>query len=158
MTRGLRDTPEARQAVLDALRWAQPDVILTHHPSDPSTDHAMTARLTAQMLLSLPAPLIPASEPPCAKQPSLFFWDVLAGGDFRPEVYVDITATFDRKLQALACHDSQVSWMGEYMEDTLPELTRAINRYRGAQQGVRYAEAFTAHRLHGFMPDLKLLP
>ena len=155
---GLRDTEEARRAVLEAMRWAEPDVILTHHPSDPSTDHAMTARLATQMIISLPAPLSPVAEPPCDKKPSLFFWDVLAGGDFRPEAYVDISATFDRKLQALACHDSQVSWMGEFMEDGLPELTEAINRYRGAQVGVRYAEAFAAHRLHGFMPDFRLLP
>jgi LmbE family N-acetylglucosaminyl deacetylase len=155
---GLRDTEEARRAVLEAMRWAQPDVILTHHPSDPSTDHGMTGRLVARMMLSLPAPLAPASEPPCDKKPSLFFWDVIAGGDFRPEAYVDISATFDRKLEALTRHESQVSWMGEYMEDSLPELTRAMNRYRGMQCGVRYAEAFCAHRIHGFMPDFKLLP
>ncbi len=155
---GLRDTEEARRAVLEAMRWARPDVILTHHPSDPSTDHAMIGRLATQMIISLPAPLAPASEPATDQKPSLFFWDVLAGGDFRPEAYVDVSATFERKLQALERHVSQVSWMGEFMEDSLPELTRAMNRYRGMQSGARYAEAFCAHRVHGFMPDFKLLP
>ncbi len=155
---GLRDTEEARRAVLEAMRWAEPDVILTHHPSDPSTDHGMTGQLVTRMILSLPAPLVPASVPPIDKKPSLFLWDVIAGGEFRPEAYVDISASFDRKLAALERHVSQVSWMGEFMEDGLPELTRAMNRYRGMQCGVRYAEAFCAHRIHGFMPDLKLLP
>ncbi len=155
---GLRDTEEARRAVLEAMRWAQPDVILTHHPSDPSTDHAMTGRLVTQMIISLPAPLAPVSEPPSDQKPSVFFFDVLAGGDFRPEVYVEISATFERKIAALERHASQVSWMGEFMEDSLPELTRAMNRYRGMQCGVRYAEAFCAHRIHGFMPDFRLLP
>ena len=49
----LFDTPETRRSVLTAIRWADPDVIFTHHPRDWSTDHNVTAKLVTEVLLSV---------------------------------------------------------------------------------------------------------
>jgi LmbE family N-acetylglucosaminyl deacetylase len=67
----LLDTNETRTQVLDAMRWADPDVIFTHYPEDESTDHAMTSKLVREMLLSLPGRNQQSNEKPCSKKVSL---------------------------------------------------------------------------------------
>jgi len=155
---GLQDTPEVRRAVIDAIRWAAPGVIFTHLPGDPSTDHNVTGTIVARVLLSLPGKNIPASEPPLAKAPSLFFWDTAAGLHFEPEAYVDISETMDEKLRALALHKSQFAWMSNFQASSLTEHSRIVAAFRGVAVGCAYAEGFRAHRVHGYMPDFKLLP
>ena len=155
---GLQDTPEVRRAVIDAIRWAAPGVIFTHLPGDPSTDHNVTGTIVGRVLLSLPGKNIPASEPPLAKPPSLFFWDTAAGLHFEPEAYVDISETMDEKLRALALHKSQFAWMSNFQASSLTEHSRIVAAFRGVAVGCAYAEGFRAHRIHGYMPDFKLLP
>ena len=88
----------------------------------------------------------------------MFFWDTASGVNFMPEAYVDITEFFEQKIEALKKHASQTGSMGEFIEESLPELCRAMARFRGMQVGCRYAEGFSAFRIMGFMPDFKLLP
>lgn len=154
----LLDTRESRRAVLNAMRWANPDVIFTNPPFDVSADHAMTGKLVTEVLLSLPAKLVPADEPPATKAPSVFFWDTAGGIGFEPETYVDVSDVIDQKIEAVSKHVSQSEWMSLYCEDDLGEFARAIARFRGIQAGCKYAEGFRAHRVHGFMPDFHLLP
>lgn len=70
-------------------------------------------------------------------------WDVaelwMTGFGDGPDL-VDITATFERKLEALRCHVTQ---LGEW--DPEPRM-RAMAQDRGAQAGVGLAEAFTMLR------------
>lgn len=154
----LLDTVESRRTVLNAIRWANPEVILTHYPGDPSTDHAMTGRIVSEVILSVPGKLVPADEPAISKAPSIFFWDTFAGISFMPEVYIDITETMDLKLQGLELYVSQREWMDVFTEESFVEYVRTQCRFRGMQAGCRYAEAFIPHRVQGFMPNFKLLP
>lgn len=57
-----------------------------------------------------------------------------------PTVYVDITATIDRKVEALLCHKSQV---GPEVEQWIREW----NAETGKKAGCAYAEAFRVIRL-----------
>lgn len=66
----------------------------------------------------------------------------LYGAD-EPDAWVDVTATFERKLAALACHRSQVERLPGLAED----MQRCNARY-GRQKGYTYAEAFKV--LHPF--------
>jgi LmbE family N-acetylglucosaminyl deacetylase len=57
------------------------------------------------------------------------------------DTFVDITATIDRKVEALRCHKSQIhDWP---VEEWLRERAKA----RGAVQGMEYAESFRTFRL-----------
>lgn len=56
----LTDTPEVRREILNAVRWADPDVILTNYPGDNSTHHAITGRIVGRVLLSCGSKLIPS--------------------------------------------------------------------------------------------------
>ena len=79
----LFDTEEVRIAVLDTIRWADPDVVFTHYPGDPSVDHRIVGQMVADVLLSLSSPLQPTDSPPISKMPSLFFGDYYSP-DFIP--------------------------------------------------------------------------
>jgi N-acetylglucosamine malate deacetylase 1 len=155
---GLQDTPETRKAVIEAIRWANPEVILTNPPWDGSTDHAMTGRIVSQVLLSLPGKLILASLPPIQKAPSLFFWDTGGGINFNPEILVDISEFMETKMEALHKHQSQYAWMLTFMEDDLYEACRILARFRGIQRGCKYAEGFVGHKVLGYFADYRLLP
>lgn len=154
----LIDSQEVRRSVINAMRWANPDVILTNPPWDPSPDHAETGKIVSKLLLSLPGKNIPADEPPVTKKVSLFFWDIPSAMNFQPEVYVDIGDCLDKKLEALGRHKSQVEWMANYTDDDFLEFCTALARIRGIQAGCKYAEGFCAFRIHGYSPNYKLLP
>ena len=154
----LHDTPETRNAFLNAIRWANPDVILTHSPKDTSTDHAMTAKLITEVLLIVGAKLVITEEKPIDKAPSVFFWDIPGGFCFEPEIYVDISDYIEEKIQAIGCHQSQLSWMEGFLSDDYLESMRVQSRFRGYQCGCKYAEGFIAYRIQGFVADYRLLP
>jgi N-acetylglucosamine malate deacetylase 1 len=155
---GLIDSEKLRRDIVSAMRWADPDVIFTNYPGDMSTDHNVTGSTVSRLMLSLPGRNVPADAPPTTKTPSLFYWDCGAGLHFEPEVYVDITDTMDEKLRALALHKSQYAWMSNFQDATLTDHSRIIGEFRGLAVGKKYAEAFRAFRIHGYMPDFKLLP
>jgi LmbE family N-acetylglucosaminyl deacetylase len=61
----------------------------------------------------------------------------------QPNAWVDITATFERKMAAIDCHRSQV---GDRPD--IAAQIRRCNRDYGQQAGTTYAEAFKV--LHPF--------
>ena len=155
---GLQDTPETRRAVLTAIRWANPDIILTNPPWDPSTDHGMTGRLVTQVLLSVGGKQHPADLPPIDKTPQVFFWDIPGGIGFQPEFYVDISQEMDTKLKAIQCHASQNAWTSTFMDDDFLEYAQALSKFRGLQAAVDFAEGFVSHKMYAFMADPRNLP
>ena len=150
----LLDTPVTRRAVLNAMRWAKPDVILTHHPEDSSTDHAETSKLVSKLLLSLPGKLVPADEPPIQKFPSVFYWTSSGNA----EVFVDISEVIDLKLKAISKHESQYAWLRTFGTEDFVENIKLSNQANGLWVGYKYAECFVPLRMPGFMPDVKLMP
>lgn len=148
---GLFDTPETRRAVLTAIRWARPDVILTHNPRDLSTDHNMTARLVVEVILSVGGKLHSADLPPIDEDPQIFFEGTKA--------FVDISEEMDEKLEMLRCHKSQIPWMATFKDGKdFTEEIEVTNRAYGLWTGSRYAEGFEAFKELGFTADYRLLP
>ena len=58
-------------------------------------------------------------------------------GAEQPDTWVDISSTIERKLEAIACHRSQMSRVSTLMDDL-----RVCNANYGKQGGSAYAEAF----------------
>ena len=69
--------------------------------------------------------------------------EVYLFGTDDPDEWVDITATFERKMESIACHQSQVA----SLRDLALQLSHC-NRDRGVTRGYTYAEAFKV--LHPF--------
>jgi LmbE family N-acetylglucosaminyl deacetylase len=63
---------------------------------------------------------------------------VYLSGTHEPNVWVDIAASIDRKIEALLCHASQLTETGEWFNEFLRESAEAAGR----AAGVTYAEGF----------------
>lgn len=63
---------------------------------------------------------------------------VYLSGTLEPDVWVDIGATIDVKVEALLCHESRLGETGEWLR----QLVRRRAEEGGRQAGVAYAEGF----------------
>jgi len=63
---------------------------------------------------------------------------VLLSGTLEPDVWVDIGATLEAKIDALYCHRSQLDEAGEFLREALTHRAEEA----GELAGVRYAEGF----------------
>jgi LmbE family N-acetylglucosaminyl deacetylase len=138
----LFSTEQTRLDFLNVIRQARPDVILTHSPNDYHPDHRMTAQIVCDVRIMITVPNIKTEAPPCETLPEIYFFDTMAGIDFVPQHYVDISRTFNMKKQMLACHKSQSSWLEDQYNMTYLDFIDCVGRFRGLQCGVPYAECF----------------
>jgi len=84
--------------------------------------------------------------------------DTLAGIGFIPTEYVDISDVMDLKLEALACHESQIKWMRDHDGIDFLDFVRTCNKYRGLQASVSYAEGFRQYAGWPRFKTSRLLP
>ncbi|MBP1994714.1 PIG-L deacetylase family protein [Paenibacillus eucommiae] len=140
----LFDREETRLTFIDVMRQAQADVVLTHYPQDLyNPDHTITGQIANDVAIMTTVPNIVTNHPPIAKIPVVYFIETLAGLNFHPEEYVDITDTIEIKQKMLAKHESQVGdWLKDQYGSNAAEMVEIISRFRGIQSGVRYAEGF----------------
>ena len=127
---------------LNMVRQARPDVILTHAPSDYHPDHRTTGGILWDIRVMTTVPNIKTQAPPCEKIPEIYYYDTIAGIEFIPQHYVDISETFELKKKMLACHKSQAHWLENQYNLSYLEFIEYTGRYRGLQCGTRFAECF----------------
>ena len=143
---------EARDRIVDVIRYANPDFIITHNPDDYMPDHTAVSRLAfdASFAATLPnyeyKKHFSNENSPVSKLVPIYYMSPSGGVGFLPEEYVDITDFIDIKLDALACHKSQHEWLGEHTGTDFIEETKTFSRYYGYQSGVTYAEPFRVCR------------
>jgi LmbE family N-acetylglucosaminyl deacetylase len=138
----LIETKEVRLDVINVIRKVQPDIIITHHPEDYHPDHRETARIIFAASFVCTIPNVRTEHEHCEKIPPVFYMDSISGVNFNPEVYVDITDTFDLKVKALSCHESQVDWLKHHDNIDIIEFMTVNARNRGIQCNTKYAEGF----------------
>lgn len=150
--------PAQIRAVVDLVRRAKPDVILTHDPQDYMQDHREVSQLVFDASFSASVPFYATPTAGTAAIAPLYYMDTLAGVGFQPEEYVDVTHFVDAKIAALDMHASQVVWMREHDGIDFLEFVRTCSRFRGLQCGVGYAEAFRVGRTWPRLSTRRLLP
>jgi LmbE family N-acetylglucosaminyl deacetylase len=157
------DKPTNRK-VIDLFRRVAPTLLFTHPRHDYMLDHEQVHLLAraAAFGYSIPnaskLPLVPGSTIPW-----LYYCDPVEARDpytlepVAPTTYVNISGQIDRKIEMLACHASQREWLrAHHGMDEYIEAMKRHSAQRGAEAGVRYAEAFVQHRGHPF-PQADLL-
>ena len=135
-----RDENQVRRLV-EIICQARPDVIITHSPDDYMKDHVEVSKMVFDASFSATIPNY-AGDGYLPNVVPIYYMDTLAGVDFSPEVYVDITEEIDDKLMALRCHASQLQWMRDHDHIDFEEMVRTCSKYRGYQCGAGYAEGF----------------
>ncbi|MCD6169611.1 MAG: PIG-L family deacetylase [Candidatus Latescibacteria bacterium] len=143
---------------VEIIRQAQPDIIITHSPSDYMPDHVITSQVVFDASFHATLPSFSAGGRPTSLIPPIYYMDTLAGVEFLPEEYVDITETMETKRQMLLCHQSQYQWLKEHDNIDTLEFIEIMARMRGLQCGVKYAEAFKRCKVWGRNPIRRLLP
>lgn len=132
-----------RDLVVDVIRSTQPDFIITHAPSDYMPDHVAVSRLVFDAAFAASVPHYETAVPGKAAVTPIYYMDNLAGVNFIPTEYVDVSDCIDKKLEMLECHESQLKWMRDHDNIDFAEFVKTCARYRGLQCGVQYAEGFT---------------
>lgn len=136
------DDRTAREAIVDFFRLSRPDVIITNFPHDYMVDHNVVSKLVFDCSFLATVPLYKTSTPHHDRVTPIYYMDTLLGIGFQPVEYVDVTDAFDRKIEALKQHRSQLRWLREHDRIDLIDAVETVNRFRGYQAGVRYAEGF----------------
>ncbi len=151
---------EVRDRLTDVLRAEKPDLIITHTPDDYMPDHVATSNLVfdATFAASLPHYSTKAKGEGYAGVCPIFYMDNLGGFKFEPTEYVDITDTFEIKMQMLNCHESQMKWMLEHDGIDFADTVKTFARMRGSQSGVTYAEGFRQLLAWDRVKTYRLLP
>ena len=88
----------------------------------------------------------------------IYYMDNLAGMNFEPTEFVDISDELETKIQMLECHESQLKWMRDHDNIDFAEFVTTCSRFRGLQCGVRYAEAFRQELVWPKATTRRLLP
>lgn len=148
----------ARDKIIDVIKYADPDFIITHNPDDYMPDHTAVSRLVfdASFGATLPNYKTKYSKP--AKLVPIYYMDTLAGVNFQPTEYVDISEEIDLKIRMLECHESQLVWMREHDGIDFADMVRTCSRYRGYQCGADYAEGFRPCQVYLKGTTKRLLP
>jgi LmbE family N-acetylglucosaminyl deacetylase len=145
-----------RDLIVDIIKERQPDIIITHSPTDYMPDHLAVQKLVFDASFGASVPHYGA-EGKAAVVP-IFYMDNLAGMNFLPTEYVDITDEIELKLQMLECHESQLKWMRDHDHIDFAEFVKSCSRFRGIQASCGYAEGFTQELSWPRITTKRLLP
>jgi len=148
----------SKRTAVDVIRRARPDVIITHSPDDYMVDHINTSRLIVEASFIATLPHYKSDYPAHNVIPPVFFIDTLAGVNFIPTEYVDITDEIEIKEKMLLCHQSQYIWLRDHDHIDYVDFMKSLSKFRGIQCGVKYAEGFKQYQVWGRIVPRRLLP
>jgi LmbE family N-acetylglucosaminyl deacetylase len=164
----LLPTIPVREQIIRKIREWNADIVLSPRPNDYHPDHRYTGVLVQDASYMVTVPNIAPDTPALRKNPVfLFFYDHFTRPQpFRPDIVVDIDDVYDKKIDMLDAHVSQVyewlpwhdgilaqvpkdpverrRWLAEKTpEKVLPEWVSVLQkRYGNKASGIKHAEAF----------------
>jgi LmbE family N-acetylglucosaminyl deacetylase len=148
---GLRDgeiiasKETTRSLFIDLICSVQPDLVITHALNDYMPDHVAVSQLVFDTTFLATLPGSSKKHPMAKKVPTLYYMDNLSGIGFQPTIYVDITDTFETKIEMLKQHQSQLVWLKEHDGVDILDFVHTLSKFRGIQSGCTYAEGFIQH-------------
>ena len=165
----LLPTLEVRKAIVRQIRQWEAEVVLTHRPWDYHPDHRYTGQLVQDSAYLVMVPHVCPETPALQRNPLFLYLEdaFQQPAPFQPAVAVDIEDVWDRKLDALDAHRSQVYewlpwidggldtipadpaarriWLSQRFTNPLSPCIRAVltRRYGHVRAStIRHAEAF----------------
>ena len=129
---------EMNSRILEVIKEVQPDIVFIPHWGDMQKDHQIIA--DACMVV-----LRPKYEPRVKR---IYSYETMSEtawnapnvqNEFIPNVFVDITDTIDKKIEALGFFETQIS---PFPDARSLESVEALAKYRGALMHFKAAEAF----------------
>jgi LmbE family N-acetylglucosaminyl deacetylase len=160
---------DVRLQVIRKIREWNADVVIAPRPNDYHPDHRYTGVLVQDAAYMVGVPNVASDTPPLRKNPVfLYFQDFFQRPNpFRPDIAIDITSVFDKKVHAMDAHESQfyewLPWIGGYADKVpsdkaerkkwlatnrtiriLPEVRTSLEKWYGKEKAaqVQHVEAF----------------
>ncbi len=149
---------ELERKIVDVIRYAKPDIIITQPFDDYMDDHEETAKLVFEASMAATVNKYETEHEYYPKLTPIYCMEPLWGVNSLPEEYVDISGQIEIKLEMLSQHQSQLKWLKDHDNIDVIENARTMSRFRGIQCGTGYAEGFTqVRKFHKLITD-RLLP
>jgi LmbE family N-acetylglucosaminyl deacetylase len=148
----LQATIENRKKVIQVIREVKADLIVTHRPNDYHADHRNTSLLVQDAAYLVCVPNVLPLTPRLEVNPVIVYHQdhFRKPSPFTPEIIVDITGVIDRKMEALALHESQVFEWIPFVEGYLQDVPKEKG------ERLRWLTSIWAHPAHNqWLTDLK---
>ena len=119
----LLPTLEVRLQIIRKIREWNADVVIAPRPNDYHPDHRYTGVLVQDAAYMVEVPNVAPDVPPLRKTPVFLYGEdhFQRPNPFRPDIVVDITTTYAKKILAIDAHESQfyewMPWIGRYEKD-----------------------------------------
>jgi LmbE family N-acetylglucosaminyl deacetylase len=160
---------EVRLQIIRKIREWNADVVIAPRPNDYHPDHRYTGVLVQDAAYMVSVPNIAPDVPALKKNPVFLYYQdrFQRPNAFRPDIAVDITSVYDKKVSGLDAHESQMyewlPWIGHYLDQVpkgkneriqwlakqragtiTPEMKTSLEKWYGKDKAaqVKYAEAF----------------
>ena len=170
---------EVRLQVIRKIREWQADVVIAPRPNDYHPDHRYTGVLLQDAAYMVGVPNVAPDTPPLKKNPVFLYSqdNFQRPNPFRPDIAIDITSIFEKKMDGLDAHESQVyewlPWIGGYSKEVptdkserrkwlsknravtiTPDVRKSLEKWYGKQYAdqVKHAEGFEICE-YGSQPD-----
>ncbi|MED1421287.1 PIG-L deacetylase family protein [Bacillus smithii] len=136
-------TPERMDQLVKKIRKVRPNIILSHGPRDAfNPDHETVSKFVFDASVLSTSNGVRIDGYPTAKQAKLFGFEPHQSeiSDFKPEVIIDITETYEQKAAAMNCFQAQQHLIHYYSAKA--ELRGNHARRCSGNHEYKYAEAF----------------
>lgn len=145
----LEEGPELRRELVALVRRLRPEVVVCPDPQAVvfgqeyfnHRDHRVIGWSALDAVA--PAAGLPLYFPEAG--PAHLVHTAYLSGTLEPNVWVDVSATIERKVEAVLCHSSQLGETSEWLRTAV----RGRAEEAGRQAGVAFAEGFRRLRLRG---------
>ena len=165
----LMPTLDVRLQIIRKIREWNADVVIAPRPNDYHPDHRYTGVLVQDGAYMVAVPNVAPETPALKKNPVYLYSSdhFQRPNPFRPDIAIDISSVFDKKMSALDAHESQVyewlPWIGRYPEQVpqnkkdrenwlaqtravkiTPDVRKTLEKWYGKERAaqIQYAEAF----------------
>jgi len=135
----LKDDFSTKMCILNIIREIRPEIVFTLHAADPDSDHRAIASATLQAVYLANNPSIETERDPHSVLNIYSFEGRFEASFRKPQNYVDISDTFEKKISALG---KESHFLPHEIEDV-----RLWNAFRGREVGVKFAEAFVRPKI-----------
>ncbi len=160
---------DIRMQIIRKIREWNADIVLAPRPNDYHPDHRYTGVLVQDAAYMVAVPNIAPETKPLKKNPLFLYYQdrFQKPSVFRPDITIDISSVFQKKIYALAAHESQffewlpwiggyaaevpkgenerLAWLANQRKKTInPEIQKSLEKWYGVAKAtnIKYFEAF----------------
>src|SRR5712692_1782957 len=159
----LLPTLQVRQQIIRRIRQWNADIVLAPRPNDYHPDHRYTGVLVQDAAYMVVVPNVCPDTPPLYNNPVFFYFEdgFKRPNPFRPDISIAIDDVFDKKIDALDAHVSQVyEWLPwvDHMLDQVPKDAAARKEWLRKQRFIDRADGWRDARRKWYGPQAGKVP